>query len=257
VDDLIAVAERGQSKKLMHYVATFDRWYEAHVFPIEAERFGALFWDVTDRVKSEERQRLLLRELSHRVKNTLSVVQSMAMQTARRHRSQTSFIAEFQSRLLALARAHDILLQCEWAGAPLDEVVRKAVEPYTQHGAMKIDTSACSADTVLTPVQTLALALALHELATNAIKHGSLSMPGGRVTITCTQPNGEATLEWVERGGPPITGPPEEQGFGLRLLRRETGGEGVEADLRFEAPGVRCTFRLLKQPSTDHLTNRR
>ena len=96
-------------------------------------------------------------------------------------------------------------------------------------------------------VDTLALAMALHELATNALKHGALSAPGGRVAVACrTDPDGGANLvEWVERGGPLVAGPPGRSGFGLRLLGRGLASQtGMAADLRFEPDGLRCTLRL-------------
>jgi two-component sensor histidine kinase len=101
---------------------------------------------------------------------------------------------------------------------------------------------------VLPPPQALALALALHELATNALKHGALSAPGGRVSVSCgTDPEDASTVvEWTERGGPPVAGPPARRGFGLRLLASQAG---VAADLRFEPEGVRCALRLPHPPT--------
>jgi two-component sensor histidine kinase len=188
-------------------------------------------------------------ELAHRVKNTLAVVQSIALQTARRYRAPAKFLQMFQSRLVALARSHDLLLRSRWEGALLDVVVREAVKPLSPalNRKMMIDTTDCIADTLLTPSQTLALSMALHELATNAAKYGSLSVPRGVVTITCQSPkNSEALVEWVERGGPTITQTPEQSGFGSRLPTRGLALEGLDVDLRFEQDGAHCILRLVR-----------
>ena len=106
---------------------------------------------------------------------------------------------------------------------------------------------ACASGALLPPAQALALAMALHELATNALKHGALSAAGGRVAVSCgTDPDGGAhLLEWVERGGPPVPGPPTRRGFGLRLLQHGLATQsGLAADLRFEREGLRCGIRL-------------
>lgn len=100
----------------------------------------------------------------------------------------------------------------------------------------------------LAPAQALTLALALHELASNALRHGALSAPGGRVAVSCgPDPSGHGAhrIEWTERGGPPIPAPPARRGFGLRLLERSSAGQaGTEAQTRFEPGGLRCAPRL-------------
>jgi two-component sensor histidine kinase len=196
--------------------------------------------------RAEERRALLVNELDHRVKNTLAVVQSLVAQTARGAPDLPSFGAAFQARLIALARAHDLLTRRDWEGAPLDAVARAALEPLAADAA-RVDLSGCAAGVVLPPGAALALAMALHELATNALKHGALSIPEGRVSLVCkTAPaDGAQVVEWVERGGPPVAGPPAKRGFGLRLLGRGLATEaGMGADLRFEPEGVRCALRL-------------
>lgn len=230
------------------------RWIEARGQPIrDAEgrpvRLLGVVADVTERKGAEERQVLLLAELSHRVKNSLAVVQSLAVQTARGAADLPSFSAAFQSRLMALARAHDLLTSRNWEGAALDAVVRATVDPLGLD-APRVDLSRCAAGVVLAPAATLALGMAVHELATNAVKHGAFSVPGGRVTIACTADAGEGLhiVEWIERGGPPVTGPPTRRGFGLRLLGRGLAtGTGMVADLHFEPEGLRCVLRLPPQ----------
>jgi two-component sensor histidine kinase len=174
----------------------------------------------------------------------LAVVQSLAAQTARGAADLPSFSAAFQTRLIALARAHDLLTRVDWRGAPLEAVVRAVLEPNEEAG---VDLEACASNVLLPPARALALAMALHELATNALKYGALSVPEGRVSITCETDPGEGVpvVEWLERGGPEITGPPTRRGFGLRLLEQGLAAQaGVRADIRFEREGVCCLIRL-------------
>jgi PAS domain S-box-containing protein len=209
-------------------------------------------WAAAVRARAEAGRALLVKELNHRVKNTLAVVQSLALQTARGAPNLPAFSAAFQARLIALARAHDLLTREDWAGAPLGAVARAALEPMAIDGA-RLDLSGCASGSVLPPGAALALTMALHELATNALKHGALAAPEGRVRVACraaAEPGDAApVVEWVERGGPPVAGPPARRGFGLRLLGRGLAAEaGVGADLRFEPEGVRCTLRLPPSP---------
>ena len=202
--------------------------------------------DRTERRRAEERRELLVKELNHRVKNTLAVVQSLAAQTARGAPDLPAFGAAFQARLLALARAHDLLTREDWTGAALDAVARAALEPLAIDST-RMDLSGGASGLVLPPGAALALAMALHELATNALKHGALSVPDGRVSVACkTAPaDGAPVVEWVERGGPPVAGPPSKRGFGLRLLGRGLATQaGMGADILFEPDGVRCTLRM-------------
>ncbi len=215
----------------------------------KARYVTALVQDITERRRAEERGKLLMAELNHRVKNTLAVVQSLAAQTARGAPDLPSFAAAFQARLIALARAHDLLTRESWEGAPLAEVARAALEA----SGARVDLGACAPPGVLLPpAQALALAMALHELATNALKHGALSVPEGRVSVAFgTAPeDGAHVVEWAERGGPRVSGPPGRIGFGLRLLERGLAAQtGMTADLRFEPGGVRCAIRLPPSPA--------
>lgn len=199
-----------------------------------------------ERARTEARRALLIGELNHRVKNTLAVVQSLAAQTSRGAPDLPSFATAFQARLLALARAHDLLTRRDWEGASMDAVVRAAVESC---GPGRVEFRGGGAPGVLlSPAQALTLALALHELATNALRHGALSTPGGRVAVSCgpdPAERGAQRLEWAERNGPPIPAPPGRKGFGLRLLERGLAGQaGMEAETRFDLQGLRCAFRL-------------
>jgi two-component sensor histidine kinase len=203
--------------------------------------------DITERKQAEERRALLLAELNHRVKNTLAIVQSLAAQTARGATDLPSFSAAFQARLIALARAHDLLSDRGWEGAGLDAVIRAALDPLAEH-ATRVDLSGGALGAILPPTTALALTMALHELAANARRYGALSAPEGRVSVACrttASADGSLTIGWVERGGPPVAGSPARRGFGLRLLASGLTAEaGVRGDIRFEPEGVRCTLRV-------------
>jgi two-component sensor histidine kinase len=209
-----------------------------------------VFADITDRKLAEERRALLVHELNHRVKNTLAVVQSLALQTARGAPDLPAFSTAFQARLIALSRAHDLLTREHWEGAPLSDVAHAALE--ATGGGARVDLGGCASGALLPPAQALALAMALHELATNALKHGALSVPGGRVSVACRADpeDGARVVEWVERGGPRVAGAPARRGFGLRLLERGLAAQmGMGADLRFEPEGLRCALRLPPSPT--------
>jgi two-component sensor histidine kinase len=232
-------------------------WASGLVMPLHDPQAGpeapplgllAVMRDRTERQRAEERRALLVDELNHRVKNTLVAVQSLAHLTSRGGSPDLSaFAASFQRRLLALGRAHDLLTHEDWTGAPLGGVVRAGLAPLTADGT-RVNLSACDpSGVVLPPGAALTLAMAVHELAANALKHGALSVPEGRVSVACkTDPGGDGYLvEWVERGGPPVPGPPARRGFGLRLLERGLAMQaGMGADISFEPEGLRCTLRL-------------
>ena len=232
------------------------RWIEGRGQPVRdadgrTVRLLGVVQDITERKRAEERRALLVNELNHRVKNTLAVVQSLAAQTARGAPDLSAFAAAFQRRILALARAHDLLTREDWTGAPLREAVRAGLAPLALDAA-RVDLAASgAADVVLPPGAAVTLAMAVHELAANALKHGALSVPGGRVSVAfgTAAEGGGRFVEWVERGGPPVAGPPARRGFGLRLLERGLAAQaGMGAGLRFEPEGLRCTLRLPRLP---------
>lgn len=201
--------------------------------------------DVTERVRSEQHQELLLNELNHRVKNTLTTVQSITSQTLRTASSMQSAQEAIESRLFALSRVHDVLTRENWDGAWIQEVLGHAMRPYQTAGHSRIQ---CSGDDVrLPPNTTLALAMALQELATNAVKYGSLSSVTGEVVIAWhvdhTRERPHLMLTWEERGGPPVA-PPTRRGFGTRLIERSLaqGQLAGEARIDFAPGGVVCTI---------------
>ncbi|MET0258479.1 MAG: PAS domain S-box protein [Methylobacterium sp.] len=200
--------------------------------------------DVTREKETEERQILLTRELQHRVKNTLAMVNALANQTLRRAATVQEGLAAFSARLIALSHAHDILTQTSWTSAPIATVVAQSTAPGSAADHARIVWS--GPDVRLTARQSLALALALHELTTNAVKYGALSNEEGTVEVVwrVTSRVGVQRLhfEWRESGGPPVS-QPLTRGFGSRLIEQslslELGGT-VSVDYRPE--GLRCAI---------------
>ena len=205
--------------------------------------FLKILRDRTERRRAEERRALLVAELNHRVKNTLATVQSLAEQTLKSSPGAADFAPAFRGRLQALARAHDLLTRENWEGATLGDVAQAALAPWLcDGGGGRIGVE--GPRVLLAPRQALVLSMALHELATNAAKHGALSVPGGRVSLTWRREGPAVAVGWTEGGGPPVR-PPERRGFGSRLLGRALSAElGGVVGLEFAPEGVRCSVRL-------------
>ncbi|WP_336486442.1 sensor histidine kinase [Methylobacterium nigriterrae] len=201
--------------------------------------------DITDRKLAEERQRLLMQELAHRVKNTLTLVQAICLQTLRGEASLAEARDAVTARLMALAQAHDLLLQGSWTEASLRTLVEGAARLHTHGEAGRFRIAGPDAVT-LGPRSALSMALVLHELGTNAAKYGALSTPAGHVTVSWEQADvaGEARLRfrWQEAGGPPVA-PPRRRGFGSRLIERSLAdGFGAAVHLAYPAAGVTLTL---------------
>ncbi|MCB4820178.1 sensor histidine kinase [Roseicella aerolata] len=196
------------------------------------------------------RRELLVAELNHRVKNMLATVQSLAAQTLKGTNGDPGrFARHFSARLRTLARAHDLLSRDDWRPADFQTVARAALAPWLDGiaGEERVVISG-EGPLAVSPQQTQALVLALHELATNATKYGALSRRGGRVELRHElDADGIATLRWTETGGPPLAGPPLRRGFGTRLLERGLAhdlGAGSSVELRFEPAGLRAALRF-------------
>jgi two-component system, chemotaxis family, CheB/CheR fusion protein len=201
--------------------------------------------DLTERQRHERERELLMRELSHRVKNVLAVVQALANQTDHSE-SVEEFRETFVGRLTALARAHSLLLDAEWRGADLRQLVEKAVEAYrVDHpDVIEIDGEPVS----LSPNHGVGLSLILHELGTNAAKYGALSQHEGRVRVAWQMEGAgqERRLRfvWQEHDGPPVE-PPTGKGFGTRLIERAAGYElQGEVELDYARDGLRCELNF-------------
>ncbi|GBU19410.1 MULTISPECIES: GAF domain-containing protein [Methylobacterium] len=192
------------------------------------------------RVRAEENQSVLNRELAHRLKNTLTVVQSIASQTLRGV-TERDRVETFERRVLALSRAHDVLLERNWSTARLRAVTENVLAMQADLGRFALE----GPDMEVGPQAALSLSLLLHELATNALKYGALSAESGRVRISWRTEDAREPvliLGWVESGGPPVTPPGGRGGFGSRLIRMGLLGTR-DARLGFEPEGLRAEFR--------------
>jgi len=204
-------------------------------------RLAGVSLDITDRKRAEERRKLLVNELNHRVKNSLATVQSIAAQTLRSVTSPAFFREAFESRLIALSQTHDLLTRESWEGASLREVFD--AEAHAMAGEDRV-TFDYASDLRLNPKAAVALGMGIHELATNAVKYGAFSVPDGRVTVTWTLEPDLLRLSWIERNGPPVQ-PPARRGFGARLLERGLAAELSGAvELTYDAAGLVCQMAL-------------
>jgi len=226
------------------------RWFDFHIEPLrgrEKEIVGlsCAVVDITARKDNEEHLRLVMRELTHRSKNLLAIIQALARQTARYADSIDGFLNQFTARVQALSRSHDILVQEGWHGAYLADLLRSQIGPYVDQE--KPQASWEGPPVRLRPEAAQSLGLALHELASNAAKYGALSAPTGRVSIqwTIAGPNNDGIeIVWSEQGGPPV-GVPQKHGFGSLVIERNLPRSlESEVELRFLAEGARCRIKI-------------
>lgn len=252
IEPLVEATFRGDTSTFVDKPLTMSRhgypeetWWTFSYSPVRDERGDVagllnVTLETTARVEaerrhkaSEEQLRLLNGELSHRLKNTLSVVQAIASQTLAD--ADPDAVADFGRRLVSLSAAHEVLLQNSWGAAQIGDVAHQVLDTF---GADRMTLDGPALD--IGPRATLALSLLLHELATNAVKYGALSVTGGQVSLQwqCAGQGDDATVElrWTESGGPPAR-PPSRRGFGSRIIRMGlTGSGGV--DIRYEATGL-------------------
>lgn len=219
--------------------------YDADGVPVGAMGVSA---DVTQRKLAEERQNTLIAELNHRVKNTLASVQSIALQTSLATQDPAEFVAAFDGRIRALVGAHDLLTANAWQAASLWDVVSRTLAPYRARDGADERVGYAGPLMRFHPEAAVTLHMALHELATNAVKYGALSTPAGKVSVTWTVDRAAdpAVVEivWRERGGPPVVAPAH-RGFGANLLERGLARElGGRVDMRFEPEGLVCVMRF-------------
>lgn len=202
-----------------------------------AIRYVGTIQDVTDRKLAERRQELLIAELDHRVKNTLAIVQGIAYQTLRSGGVPETVGEALAGRLQALASAHDILTSTGFENASLRGIA-EAVLAVHDGDAKRVHIR--GEDVPLTPQLAVNLAIALHELATNAVKYGALSVPAGRVDLGWEQSGERLRLAWRESGGPPVA-EPRREGFGTRMIRRALASElRGPVTLEFRPEGLAC-----------------
>lgn len=227
-------AEPGQKRYWM------EKFYPLKVGDGRITGVGITVEEITARKRYEEHIRFVMRELSHRSKNLLALVQAMASQTGRSAQNMDEFRERFGQRLRGLAASHDLLVSQNWQGVPVEELVRRQLAPFVDVTSERVVLSGPAVTLKAETAQTLGLAL--HELGTNAVKHGALKDPNGRIDVswsTGTGSTGEPVfkMDWVERAGRPIE-PPTRQGFGNSVLERmlESSLAG-RVEMRYPASG--------------------
>lgn len=216
------------------------------IFGADGKPEGAVltFWDISERKREAERRELLMRELDHRVRNMLATIMAMIRISNLPQQSKEAFIASLTGRVAAMARTHGVLSEGQWKGATVGRIVADEVASMADARQLVIDGDP---DLLLPPKQAADLALALHELATNATKHGAWSVPEGRITVAWTSaPSAEGRLlrvRWQESGGPPILAAPIRKGFGTSLLHGLFANhDGVTLD--YAPGGFSCTMSV-------------
>jgi PAS domain S-box-containing protein len=219
-------------------------------------RISGVTIDVTERKEAEERQVLLAREVDHRARNALAIIQSIIRLT--RAKSVDDYVATVEGRIKALALAHTLLSDSRWHGADLGTLVAEEFAPYRSGNKIELKGPNVS----LSPATAQGIALALHELATNAAKHGALSSIKGKVSLTWQLQPDILTLNWVESGGPPIK-TPSARSFGLKVIKASIEQQlGGKAAFDWNPKGLRCDLsialreiRETRQPDGAHQTN--
>jgi two-component sensor histidine kinase len=235
VDQLVPITRHGRRE---------DVWWTYSYGPIDLDgKVGGVLVvcnDVTSEHRAREALDLANHELQHRVKNTLAVLSAVAAQTFR-DPSSKSALEIYQGRLAAFGRAHDLLTASNWVAAPLTDVVQTALVPYrTGEGRFEVS----GPPTIVRSRQALSLSLAIHELATNAIKYGALSDPAGHISIMWENTDLDAephfVFTWQETGGPAVSAP-SGTGFGSRLITRVLKDDfNGTVELSYEPAGLRC-----------------
>jgi two-component system CheB/CheR fusion protein len=205
------------------------------------------FSNITEHKRQHEHLQILMKELQHRTNNLFTVIQAMARQTARNSTTFPEFEAQFGSRIQGLAHSNTLLIEEDWKGASLDKLIEVQLAPFVGTDTMRVETM--GPPVTLSPAAVQTLGLALHELATNASKYGSLSIPGGRILLSWhfDEENGAPecfSMEWREQGGPPVQ-PSTRKGFGRfvtdQMITRALNAT-VKTDLTPE--GLRWTLRM-------------
>ncbi len=232
-----------QTRRLNNAGHVMDVWIRgAPVRSIEGNLFGAslIIRDITAQKQREQHVRFLMRELTHRSKNLLAVIQAMARQSLSLQTDPKDFVVRFSERLSSLAGSHDLLSNDDWAGASLDQLIRSQL----QHFGDLIDTRILirGTDLILRPEAAQNIGIVLHELSTNATKFGALSVETGVVTVSWSivaESDGPRLhLKWCEQGGPPVR-PPDHQGFGRVVMERIAGQAlGGQSKATFAPDGV-------------------
>lgn len=212
--------------------------------------------DITERKRAEEHKDLLLQELSHRVKNVLMIVQSLAAQTAHSSADLPDFLTRFETRIQNLGTIHSLLSRFDWSGAGLHSLAKVILEPFQKRGKQNISIN--GPEVLLSPKYAVTLSIILHELASNALKYGSLSVPSGRVELAWYLDGSDHSdriinLSWLETGGPVIFVAPKRRGFGTALIELSPKHElGGSAKLEFKSSGLNYELVFALKRSSPH-----
>jgi PAS domain S-box-containing protein len=203
-------------------------------------RLSGVTADITERKESEVRQVLLAREVDHRAKNALAIVQSIVRLT--RADSMPAYVAAVEGRITALSRAHTVLSHSRWQGADLTGLVEEELAPYRSDRGDRIETTGPAVS--LQPASAQTLTLALHELATNAVKYGALSSMAGRLEVSWELKPSTLVLHWQESGGPRVRRPAK-LGFGTRIIVASVEGQlGGQARFQWGDGGLHCILTI-------------
>ena len=239
------VLEAGANERAEIWDSAMNLWFEVGASRVDDNRVAILFQDITERKRHADERELMVGELNHRVKNMLAVVQSISRQTLRSTAHPESFTEAFHKRLEALARAHNILTQDHWRGADLQQLAMTTLQSFSTEAGHKFILE--GPPVIISPNATISVTMALHELATNAMKYGALSAETGTISLYWGS-DGPAEermfkFSWNETGGPEVF-PPSRKGFGGRLLKgvaRELNGT---VDVSYAPEGFGCVFRF-------------
>lgn len=222
------------------------RWFLIRETPFQRDAAGRITQvlgtglDISRRKQAEENQQVLIRELHHRVKNILATVQAIASTTGRSATTFAEFREDFAERLVSLGRTHSLLTREAWAGAQLHDILKGELEPYTGMGSDRVTIE--GPDITIPRDMTVTVGMAIHELTTNAVKYGALSVPAGRVHVRIetdgAEPEPRLSVTWTESGGPEVA-TPSRQGFGSLLLKRLFSAQlGGEVAVEYRPEGV-------------------
>jgi len=216
-------------------------------FAHRISRVGGVTIDITDRKEAEERQSLLAREVDHRAKNALAVVHAIVCLT--RSDSVDQYVTAVEGRIQALARAHSLLSESRWQGANMAQIIEEELAPYRTSGFNRVKISGRGVS--LEPAAAQALALAVHELATNAAKHGALSASSGGIDVAWHLDAGSVHLRWSEFSGPQVKRPVG-GGFGIRVITSSVESQlGGKVDFDWRIDGLRCAIRMPHKPESE------
>lgn len=230
------------------------RWVSARGQGDDAQIAGrimfGIFLDVTGRKQAEEAHELLAGEMSHRVKNLLAIASGLTEITSRSAKTTEGMAKELIQRLTALGRAHDLVRPLptkNGKAALLGDLLAVLLAPYDDMGAFSGRIRIAVPRLGVGEGTATTLALVVHELATNSLKYGALSVPVGTLDVSCTSRGGETVVTWTEQGGPPITSPPRQDGFGSRLVKRAMAAQlGGSIEYDWTHNGAIATLRIKK-----------